>query len=209
MKQITLVFVMLGFAGSLSPAQYSVSVSGGTGLSSIPRRLGNAHVSFLSTYALTSELDLGLSIGFQHFLPSGPSNQYTNVIPLTFEMRYKLESEGIRPYAQLELGAAQVESKFTEHYLYPIDFFEYAPDQPYPRKQKQWFPMVSLGVGAFFPLTNLFSLDLGLRLGVVAGGGVTSQTLVYGRVPDTIPIYQSNADEWNYLRLVVGIRTEL
>lgn len=154
-------------------------------------------------------MDLGLSIGFQYFVPTRFNNQYTNVIPFTLEARYKLQSEGVRPYAQLELGAAQIEWKYRDHTLYPIDFFEFAPNNPFTRHDKQWFPMISLGVGAFFPLTNQLSLDLGLRLAAIGGGAMTEMTYIYGRVPDTISALQWNADSWNYLRLVIGVRAEL
>jgi len=211
MKKISLIVVMLAIVGlhQLAQAQMGVAVSGGTGLSSIPERFGNSHVSFLSSYSLTSSLDVGVSIGFQHFVPERTSNQYTNVIPLTLEGRYKLESEGVRPYAQLELGVAQVDRRYKEHTLYPIDFYEFMPDANYSRRHKQWYPMISMGLGAFIPLSNQFSLDFGLRLGMITGGGATHQTLIYGRVPQTISGIQQNADSWNYLRLVIGIRADL
>lgn len=211
MKKITFVFLVLGIAALLQPthAQMSFSLSGGSGFSSIPERSGNAHVSFLSSYAATSNLDLGLSIGFQHFIPTRFDNQYTNVIPLTLEVRYKLENEGVRPYALFELGVAQVDWKYREHVLYPVDFFEFMSIEPFTRRSKEWVPLVSLGVGALVPLTNQLSLDLGLRLGTIGGGAMTEETFIYGRVPETVPALQRNADSWNYFRLVIGVRADL
>ena len=210
MKKIIFVLIMLGIAGfHPADAQISLSVSGGSGISSIPERFGNAHVSFLSSYAVTPLLDLGLSVGFQYFVPERFANQYTNVIPITLEARYRLQNEGVRPYAQLEVGVAQVDWKYREHTLYPVDFFEFMPDMNYSRRHKEWFPMISLGVGAFLPLSDQLSLDLGLRLGVIGGGATSDETLIYGRVPETVSAIHRNADGWNYLRLVVGIRADL
>jgi len=98
---------------------------------------------------------------------------------------------------------------FIGLHLYPIDFFEFMPDMDYSRRHKEWFPMISLGVGAFLPLSDQLSLDLGLRLGVIGGGATSDETLIYGRVPETVSAIHRNADGWNYLRLVVGIRADL
>lgn len=211
MKRNFIVFVMLGVVGVHFPAtaQFSLSFSGGTGISTIPDRFENAHVAFVSSYALTSNLDLGLSVGYQHFVPTRFDNHYTNVIPLTIEARYSLASEGTRPYALLEAGIAQVDWKYVEHALFAVDVNEFAPDRPYTRRRKEWFPMVALGVGAYFPLTHHLSVDVGIRMGLVGGGALTEETFVYGDVPLSIPGLHRNADEWNYLKLVIGIKTDL
>ena len=207
MKKICYVFVMLGIA-TQTQAQVSLSLTGGSGFSSIPERSGNVNASFLASYEVWPNIDLGLAVGYQYFQPERFNNQYTIVIPFTIEGRYKLSSEGVRPYAQIELGVAQIDWKYVEHTLYPSDFFEFMPDRAFTRRNKDWYPMISMGVGALVPLTNQFSLDLGLRLGALNGGAATDQTLIYGRVPDTISSWQENADTWSYFRVVIGVRAE-
>jgi hypothetical protein len=207
MKKITICTIIVFLAGIHSPlfSQVSFSLAGGTGISSIPDRPLNTQVSFLSSYGVTNNLDLGFSIGYQDFLPL----HTTTAVPLSIEARYKLQSEGIRPYAQMEVGVSRMDFKYYEHTLYPVGVYQFAPDQPTMKQEVSWHSLISLGVGAFFPLTNNVSLDLGLRLGMVSGGAITQRTYVYGSIPQGASGLFPEADSWDYLRLVVGIRTDL